>query len=212
MAHQLTTDHAVAFHFQGAAAPPGWVWRSSLMALLEHARAETGRDCQTGQVLCEPKSGSWLGATAYLILLDQIGKCLKPANAPNPAGPNSVERALQMWSNRTPDEQHVIQALRHALAHDFALSNKNQKSPEYQHRFALDRHPTRLAGLPSKSWSGDYSSTEDDTTIVSLRALGDVVERVVASVTREASEGNIEITLAGGPEELIHRYGIVHRA
>ena len=181
------------------------------MALLEHARSETGRDVDTGELANEGKSGSWLGATAYLILLDQIGKCLKPADAPNPGGPSSIERALQMWSSRSRPEVCALSALRNALAHDFALSNPNNKEPDYQHRFALDRHPTRLVQLPAERWTGDYRSTEQDTTTVSLRALGDLVETVIAKVKNEAAAGNIEITLAGGPTELIHRYGIVHR-
>ena len=206
-----TIADAMTFHFVGAKAPPGWVMRSTLMALLEHARSETGRDGQTGELENEGKSGSWLGATAYLILLDQIGKCVKPADAPNPAGPTSIERALQMWSSRSRPEVCVLTALRNALAHDFALSNPNSKDPDYQHRFALDRHPMRLVQFPAKTWSGDYRSTEQDTTIVSLRVLGDLAETVAARIKTEAALGNIEITLAGGPTELIHRYGIVHR-
>jgi hypothetical protein len=200
-----TTADALKFHFEGAAAPLGWVLRSALMALIAHARAETGRDPKTGQVIDEPCAGSWLGATAYLILVDQIGKCLKPASAPNPAGPSSVERALQMWSNRGHDEQCGLFALRNALAHDFCLINFNQNNPDYQHRFTFDRHPTRLIALPAEPWSGDYLSTKQDTTIISLRALGDLVEDVVAAVKRETAAGNVEITLAGGPTELIRR-------
>ena len=182
------------------------------MALIAHARTETGRDSATGQVIDEPRTGSWLGATAYLILLDQIGKCLKPASAPNPAGPSSVERALQMWSDRSHGEQCAVFALRNALAHDFCLFNFNQNNPDYQHRFTLDRHPTRLIALPAEQWSGDYLSKKQDTTIVSLRRLGDLVETVVAAVKRETAVANVAITLTGGPTELIRRYGIVHAA
>ena len=106
----------------------------------------------------------------------------------------------------------VIRALRNALAHDFCLFNFNQNNPDYQHRFTLDRHPTRLIALPAERWSGDCLSTKQDTTIVSLRALGDFVEDVVAAVKRETAAGNVEITLVGGPTELIRRYGIVHAA
>jgi hypothetical protein len=181
------------------------------MALLQHARSETGRDEYTGELANESKSGSWLGGTAYLILLDQIGKCLKPADVPNPDGPSSIERALQMWSSRRRPEVCALTALRHAFAHDFALSNPNS-DPDYQHRFALDQHPTRLVEFPAEPWAGDYRSTEHDTTTVSLRVLGDLVETVVDKVRHEAAAGNVEITLAGGPTELIYRYGIVHRA
>jgi hypothetical protein len=212
MQNPPTIEDAMTFHFGGADATPGWVVRSSLMALLAHARSETGRDPYTGELADEEGSGSWLGATAYLILLDQIGKCFKPANAPNPAGPSSVERALQMWSSRSRPEVCVLTALRNSLAHDFALSNRNNKDSDYQHRFALDRDPTRLVELPAERWTGDYQSTKQDTTIVSLRALGDLVETVVAKVKKEAAAANIEITLAGGPTELIYRYGVLHRA
>jgi len=186
--------------------------RSSLMALISHARAETGRDHASGQVVDEPRTGSWLGATAYLILLDQIGKCLKPASKPNPAGPSSVERALQMWSDRSRDEQRALFALRNALAHDFCLFNFNQNHPDYQHRFALDTHPARLIASPPERWTGGYASTGNDTTVVSLRVLGDVVEAIVAALKREALSGNVEITLGGGAAELVRRYGIVHAA
>jgi hypothetical protein len=212
MSREPATADALKFHFEGGAAPPGWVLRSALMALIAHARAETGRDSETGQVIDESRTGSWLGATAYLILLDQIGKCLKPASAPNPAGPSSVERALQVWSDRSHGEQCALCALRNALAHDFCLFNFNKNNPDCQHRFTLDRHPTRLIALPADRWSGDYLSTKQDTTIVSLRALGDLVEAVVAAVKRETAAGNVAITLTGGSTELIRRYGIVHAA
>lgn len=212
MLHEPTTvEDAIEFHFRGGDAPPGWVMRSSLMALGQHAREETGRSLLTGELEEEPKSGSWLGATAYLILLDQIGKSLKPLDAPNPAGPSPVERALQMWSDVNRQEQYVMSALRNALAHDFALSNLNKNNPAYQHRFTLDRHPSRLVEFPAEPWSGNYPSNRPDVTTVSLRVLGDLVEGVVAKVERESRSGNVEITLAGGPTELIYRYGIVHR-
>lgn len=208
-----TTADALAFHFGGAEAPPGWVYQSTWMLLLDRARSETGRHGGTGALLDESKSGSWLGATAYLILLDQLGKCLKPATALNPPGPSSVERALQMWSGLPEAEIRVLTAVRNALAHDFALSNQNA-NPDYRHRFAYDRHPTRLVAFPAQQWSGDYGSQDhvQDTTGVSLLALGDLVESVVARVEADAVAQNLEITLRGGPSELILRYGIVYRA
>lgn len=186
--------------------------RSTLMALLEHARSETGRGSRSGEVEDELRTGSWLGATAYFILLDQIGKCLKPTNAPAPAGPSAIERALQMWSAVSRDEQYALTALRHALTHDFALSNQNARNPVYQHRFTLDRDPDRLVHLPAERWSGDYHSTKQDTTIVSLRALGDLVERIVVGVMRAAEADAVEIILPGGSAELMMRYGVVHRS
>ena len=103
-------------------------------------------------------------------------------------------------------------AVRNALAHDFALSNKNSNAA-YQHRFAYDLDPTRLVAFPAKPWNGDYGSPndEEDTTFVSLLGLGDLVEAVVAKVEEEAAAGQIEIILPGGPSELMRRYGMVYR-
>ena len=55
---------------------------SSFWAALRDARCATGRNVETGTVVDEAKTGSWLGAIGYLMLLDQIGTAVRRSEAP----------------------------------------------------------------------------------------------------------------------------------
>jgi hypothetical protein len=200
-----TVREAIRFHFEGGNPPTGLAHHSTLRAILLEARSETGRD-EGGLVVEELKSGSWLGAVAYFILLDQVGKCFRPVGATWPDEPSGVGRALGVWTSLVTREIRALVALRNALLHDFSFWAMNEKIPDYQHVFRLDRHPTRLVQPPSNPWNGDFLQPQGDETIVSLRVLGDTAEGVVRRIVAEASTGGVDIVLPGGHEELFNRY------
>jgi hypothetical protein len=199
-----TFAEAIRFHFEGGNPPLGLAHHSSLRALLVHARNETGRD-QAGWVVEELKSGSWLGAVAYFILLDQVGKCFRPVGVPWPDERSGVGRALGVWTPLRTLEIRALVALRNALLHDFSFWSRNEEIPDYHHVFRLDRDPTWLVQLPPRPWNGDLLQPEGDETIISLRVLGDTAEGVVHRIASEATVGG-EIVLPGGPAELVNRY------
>jgi hypothetical protein len=67
---------------------------SGFTAALRDARGATGRHPSSGAVVKPEDNCSWLGAVGYLILLDQIGTCFKPAGTGELRG-NTIDSALQ---------------------------------------------------------------------------------------------------------------------
>jgi hypothetical protein len=192
--------------------PPGYMYRSGFVAALRDAREDSGREPNTGAIIDEPRTGHWLGAVGYLILLDQIGKCFAPAGITASHGSEqpSILRCLGKWAPHIRhDEACAIYALRNALAHDYSLFNKNANNPEFQHLFTLDRSTGSVVRLPRRPWPGDYAHPpEDCRTAVSLRELGSSVEAIVAAVRGSLPDG-LDVLLAGGTDELLRRYGLL---
>jgi len=158
----------------------------------------------------EESTGHWLGAVGYMILLDQVGKCFKPVRRLRSTLPNTIEVCLGYWASDqvSHEERCALYALRNALAHDYSLFNWNSRA-QYQHLFTLDRHPTRLVAPAAREWSGDLADRSPEcTTVVSLRAFGDLAERVVAALLAAAPD-EVEIVLDGGADELLQRYGLL---
>jgi hypothetical protein len=61
-----------------------------------------------------------------------------------------------------------------------------------------------------KQWDGDYKNIPlECQTLVSLRELGELGERIVCEVRESFKKYSIEIALKGGSDELKVRYGIV---
>jgi hypothetical protein len=99
-------------------------------------------------------------------------------------------------------------------AHDYALFNANSRHPSRQHafNFTADDH-TPLVVLPRRAWNGSYDASTpiapEETTVVNLRALGDLCEEVVANLRQlhERQRLGITIDLA----EFMVRYGLYYR-
>jgi hypothetical protein len=212
---QPTIRDAIAAHLYPTPPRLGAQYKSSLIALLTDARGATGRDLDTGSVVNPEHTRSWLGATGYLILLDQVGTCFRQAGM-NVAADNPIARALKQFSQVTDDAcVDAIYALRHALAHDYALFNANSKHPSRQHafNFTADGH-TPLVVLPQRAWGGSYDASvpvpPEETTLVNLRALGDLGEEVVANLRQLHGRQGLDITM--GVAEFMVRYGLYYRA
>jgi hypothetical protein len=87
----------------------------------------------TGEV--SPKrraSGSWLGALGYMVMLDQIGECFRPANAtPLPNATPDFIKALTYFAEEIPDrERQALYALRCCFTHDYSLVNITARSDQ----------------------------------------------------------------------------------
>lgn len=212
---QVTIRNAITAHLYPTPPRRGVQYKSSLIAVLTDARGATGRNPDTGSVVNPDNTRSWLGATGYLILLDQVGTCFLRAGM-HVAADNPIARALKQFSHVT-DDAHVdaIYALRHALAHDYALFNANSKHPSRQHafNFTSDDH-TPLVVLPRRPWSGSYDAGAsiplEEITVVNLQALGDLAEEVVANLRQLHGRQRLDITM--GVSEFMIRYGLYYRA
>jgi hypothetical protein len=187
-------------------------YTSGFLAALDDARAASGRDGD-GNVVDEERTGHWLGAVGWMILLDQIGSCFRPAPSTGAAGVaadgHAVLNTLRWWYSELPDlEARALYALRCAFAHDYSLWNLNPKDPSLQHCFVVDRDPVRFVRLPSCPWNLGDPPTPANQTFISLRGLGDVCEEIVSRVRVTAASDTLEIVLKGDVDELEHRYGI----
>jgi hypothetical protein len=83
----LTEDERTAIerHLYERKPAGGMKYQSSLIAILGDARGAADRDGK-GRVKPNRRSLSWLGATAYLIMLDQVGKTFKVNGTPDTFG------------------------------------------------------------------------------------------------------------------------------
>jgi len=73
-----TEEQLAALQACGRYEAHGVVILSTFVAALRDAREATGRDLKTGRVVHAEQSYSWLGAIAYLLLLESIGKWARP--------------------------------------------------------------------------------------------------------------------------------------
>ena len=61
--------------------------------------------------------------------------------------------------------------------------------------------------LPKVMWNGDINSGGiDSTTVLNLWAFGDFVEQIIDEIKVEYLNGNIEINLEGGNQELLAKF------
>lgn len=200
--------------------PTGTYWGSSLIGVLRDARAATGRYLASGEVGLKPeRSGSWLGAVGYMVMLDQIGECYRPANAgPLPKGTPDFIRALTYFAEDMPDpERQALYALRCCFVHDYSLVNiptagNAEIKAQRQHHFLLgdDPAPCPVVQLPAERWGGDLGyRPRRMATRVSLRRLGDLAESVYARLLDLHERRELRIALPGGAAELRARYAFM---
>jgi hypothetical protein len=169
------------------------------MAVLGDARgaAERGPD---GVVLPGRLSMSWLAATGYLVLLDQIGTCFETQDTQVIADNNAIIRALKYFSHVQDDPTlGALVALRNALTHDYGLYNRDDNESSLRHHafnYGAD-DTTPLVQLPERRWSGRWDATipEEETTIVNLRKMGDLAEEVVAALRSNHEAGTLVLRL-----------------
>jgi hypothetical protein len=214
-ASTFSIETALNLHLLGAVGQPqktgfGYSYTSSFLACLADARGATGRDVESGDVTDEPRTGHWLGAVGYMVLLDQIGTCFRPKGVTASPARESIIRCLAEWAPGIPPaEREALYALRCALAHDYSLINFSD-DPSRRHRFGLDRRvDLGVVRLPTEQWSGEHhDGRRTATTMVSVRAFGDLADAIAVAV-RAAAPSQLELILAGGPYELFHRYGIL---
>ena len=209
----LSKAVAMQAHFAPATQSDTHEFFSSFTKGLRDSRAATHRDPNTGRPLPGAEHDSWVGALGYLALLDQIGTSFvcKGRRDRDSTVTNPLVLALRHFTEMSDDEIAAIFALRCAFAHDFSLFNVHPSRPELTHCFHLFGEPDgALVTLPKSRWNGDYSHRPSECrTSIGLTLLGNLVEGICARLPDMARSGELLIRLAGGPDELNHRYGLM---
>jgi hypothetical protein len=186
-------------------------YRSTFNAALREARLLTCRNLKTGSITDEKTETLWAGTVIYLVLLEQVGKSLRPHGSKVIKNEKPIETALRMFGpNRvTKRQRQVLYALRCAFAHEFGLYNENRRQPFYQHVFRLDDTPGHpLVTWPGRRWSGDYADASNAcSTTVGLITVGDVAEHTVRKVREHSNKTTLRSRIA--LEELQKRFGFV---
>lgn len=182
---------------------------SCFMAAIRDARGSTGRVLDTGAKLPGGNHGCWLGALGYMALLDQVGSCIKPKDKSENG--NDIKKSLKYFSDLRDPEIEAIFALRCAFAHNYSHVNVNIQRQDRQHVFTLHQSDMApLVELPRVPWGGAFDAVNaNNLTVVNLEAFGDLVESIHTSACEHATQDNLEITLAGGVDELLVRYFFV---
>ena len=210
----LTEDERTAIerHLYECKPAGGMKYQSSLIAILGDARAAADRDGK-GRVRPNRRSLSWLGATAYLILLDQVGKTFKVNGTPDTFG-HPIGLAISHFTPvQDQDTIEALYALRCALAHDYSLFNRDKHGtqPMRDHAFNFKADPVSpLVEFPSSKWNRIYKQPpEEQTTVVNLRKVGDLGETVVGSLRKHHRAETLGLRLP--LDEFEWRYGMLFR-
>lgn len=155
----------------------GYYIISSYFAALRHARKLSGRSLKNGKIINTSKLGSWPAVCMYLILIDHMGDFFIKRKSSTTT--NIYITCLKKLGNLKEKEAKTIFALRNSFLHKFHLYNvRNRDKEKFIFRVNID--PYSLIKFPSNTWYGDFSIQVDDTyaTIVSLKKLGDLVEKM----------------------------------
>jgi hypothetical protein len=186
---------------------------SCFIAALRDARKTTCRQINNGGNLPDVNHGSWLGAIGYMVLLDQIGGCLKPKNRQSKYT-NEFKKALDYFeSGLNDDEINALYALRCSFAHNYSLINVDEHFKEADkskdkltHCFHVGvGKPCKIVELPQKRWERDFKKISDDEiTYINLEALGDLVENICSKIIDKFQRDELELTLP--VEEFLKRY------
>jgi hypothetical protein len=181
---------------------------STFRALLRDARMLAGRNLDTGDPESEPIA-DWPAALLYLILLDQIGRVIRPADA-TPTSVTTMTETLKRFAPSLTERDHgMLYALRNAFAHEYALTNQHSTDARKQHRFQLTlASDPLLADYRGGPWNGKFGDeSEGGPTEVNLTYLGTVVEGVVSEIEKRCDDGALRLVDGVTPAMVYQRYG-----
>ncbi len=196
---------------------------STIGILLRGARKLSGRDLLTGVYQMNEltpdnfeeqlyHSNLFTGLINYLIFLEQVGSIFKIKGATS-TKQNGIHLALQSFSSLTEEQIFAIRALRNSLTHKYGLATeKNPDNIKLRHKFTITiERSTEIIKLPLSAWSGDFSDkSEHSNTTVYIIDLIDEIEKAFSKLKAQIDKQNIEISLAGGRDELKARFTITN--
>lgn len=157
--------------------------RTSLEAALGDIRPAVGRD-DGGQLVHPERSQYWLGASGYLMVLDQLSTVFDYDN---------YERMLISLGELTPEEAGALYGLRNAFVHNYGLTNEGVGSLErrerLRHVFTLGHESPELVIFGDRSDVLSGPLWRLPPTYVDLIQLGNFVEDLVNTVRRHHMYG-----------------------
>jgi hypothetical protein len=213
--HMKTDDFVT--EFLNNANPIGEQKHFSMFSLLLiSARQLSGRNLSTGfyeMSEIDPESNihntyipnQFTGLINYLIILEQIGSLFHPKgiNKRNEKT-NEIELALENFSELEQQKRKAIKSLRNSLVHKFGLSTAKRDKENF--RFSISNQRNDQIIIPAQ-WSGDFSEKSTDTlTVVYIRDLLDLIEKIIADVKEHWTINKIELKIS--IEELKSRYTV----
>jgi hypothetical protein len=189
---------------------------STFFAVLRDARNVTGRDADTGDVVDEDHTSTWVGTMGYLAFADQVGRAitrtdLSPARRARLMTGRPQERPFRstfvQFTDVRDDHIDALYALRCALMHVFGLVNQNDGDPRLRHKFVLSTSACAMVRLPVVRWDGKFArvpgqSPRRSATHVNVRLLGDAVEEAARRVKASHAAGKLEKVPASEAEFL----------
>lgn len=176
-------DEYLMLHDPAELEETGWIRESTLSAAVRDARNVSGRGTP-GKV--DPAGAhAWIGAVAWLCLIDQLGQAVRHRDDQPLPGIDGVgarfERVLRRFSKAKPSHRGHLWSLRCSLAHNYSLCNTVDNPPTV---FALHAQSPDIQQLMKQSTSGGLTRVRVD-----LMALGSLGEQIVKSVQRAHREG-----------------------
>ena len=184
---------------------------SCLGHALKEARKVTGRNLESGDLEDESGSHKWLGAIAYLLIVDQIGECYINASKTSPTPESSFRKALHYFSDLSQGDSKILYGLRSSLVHNYSLVSRYRSAPQqswdYCYVFELEADgDSLLITPPREEWNGDISRIDRriHSTRIILKKIGDLVEKIYIEIFDLHRRGQLEINMT--PEDLIKRF------
>ena len=184
---------------------------SCLGHALKEARMVTGRNLKSGELENESGSHKWLGAIAYLLIVDQIGECYKKSLNTPPLAESSFRKALHYFSDLSQGDSKILYGLRSSLVHNYSLVSRyrsDQNSQwDYCYLFELEADgDSSLINIPQEEWTGNISlmDRKKHSTRIILKKIGDLVEEIYKEIINLHGNQQLEINMA--PEDLIKRF------
>jgi hypothetical protein len=181
---------------------------STFRAAVRDARQLCGRDVDTGAIVGEP-TALWPASLTYLVLLEQIGKVIRPTWSKRRKPSRDLRAALGEWhSGLNQTDLDMLYALRCAFGHEFAMANENANHPTLQHRFELHDAGERTLVKYNGQWNGVYGAgAVGGPTAVNLRELAEVVEAVVVDIERSVAARDVRLIDGVDLEMVLNRWG-----
>jgi hypothetical protein len=150
----------------------------------------------------------WLSTLGYLVVAEQIGKfTARPGTAyPRDGSEQCSIAGLREFAPRRigPREASGLYGLRCSLAHEYGLRNP-PRSPKKESRVFVLTQDGPLIRHARVKWDGTSQGARKKAmrTRVNVRAVGDLVESIVANLRLENQRGAVRIAPNRTADELL---------
>ncbi len=189
-------------------------YHTHYLVALEEARHLSGRDIKTGNYNPHHEYVGFLGLLGYLCLIDHLGGIFSLKNPSRQStSTNDFKRFLYEFTSLSSDEISALYGLRCSLAHNFSLTNTDQR---YLYCFTIARSMTEPLYTPSSiKWDGVFRDSTGNPyqyhTVINSVKVGDLVEDIHKSLIQHHQNSNLECTLNQPSMEMITRYSFIVR-